>query len=166
MNEKLLRFRSRSDARTHCEYLTLVRSWTTDGSLDDSEPYSGLQEHVECQEASQCRAGMALPPVPVSLSACQRGQILVNYRPTISGRYAFILDIEGSIGRSAAFAMAGIVCSFLVQARDMYGNANQAECLFNVQGRLIYERLLTSQHLEHGGSSIASLYDSMRTCRQ
>ena len=104
-----------------------------------------------------------------------------------------MLDLGGSIGRSAAWsivvaaaaphvpmstatikdlelkapggsqsAMAGIVCSFLVQARDMYGNANQAECLFNVQGRLIYDRLLTSQHLEHGGSSIASLHDSMR----
>ena len=168
----------------------LVTSWAVDGT-SDVETLTGLEEHKECRELSSCSPGPPLSPVPVLVSECQRGQLLVNYRPTVSGRYAFILDLGGSIGRSAPWsvsvaamspdvrmstatirdlmvqtpgggqsAVAGEVGSLQVQARDRFGNANYAECLSEVGGELIYERDLTSQHLKHGGSSIAALEDS------
>jgi hypothetical protein len=83
----------------------LVTSWAIDGT-SDVEALSGLKEHEECKEMSSCRPGAPLPPVPVQVSKCQRGQLLVNYRPTVSGRYAFILDAGGSIGRSAPWSVS------------------------------------------------------------
>jgi len=168
----------------------LVVSWATDGTVD-AESLTGLQEHDECSSLSACLLGPPLIGVPVEVSACQRGQLLINYRPTISGRYAFILDVGGSIGRSAPWsisvaadaphvrmstatikdltlatpgggqsAVVGSQGSLYVQARDLYGNANKAVCLYQVGGTLTFERLLTSEHLKHGGYSIANLQDS------
>jgi len=171
----------------------LVLSWATDGDPNDNETLtgSGFEEHSECSRLSICRRGPPLPAVPVSVSPCRRGQLLVNYRPSVSGRYAFILDVGGSIGRSAPWsivvaaaapsvalssvtfedlmvatpgggqsAVVGGTGVFYLQARDHFGNANTAQCLYKVAGFLAYERLLSSQHLEHGGTSVAAMQAS------
>jgi hypothetical protein len=176
---------------------------SSDADVESSDGYDGLEEAEACLELTDCAVlGKPLPAVTVEMSACRKGQYLVNFSPTVSGRYAFFLDQVGSPrrtgpwsvtvaaadpearmsrvnlkdleggggegeyqegGRGRHVAVAGEVVVLQVQARDGYGNANRAQCLFGVRGHLEYLRELTSRALEHGGYSVSSLQESSPT---
>jgi hypothetical protein len=189
-------------------------SWPADVDVDveSSDGYRGLEEAEACHELTDCAVlGKPLPAVTVEMSACRKGQYLVNFSPTVSGRYPFFLDQDRGARRTGPWsvtvaaadpearmsrvnlkdlegggwegegqgggggeeggreegerhvAVAGDVVVLHVQARDGYGNANRAQCLFGVRGHLEYLRELTSRTLEHGGYSVSSLQESSPT---
>ena len=157
----------------------------------DLETENGLAEHEECRELSACRPGAPLLPVPAPMSACQRGQILVNFVPTIAGRYAFVLEVGGVQGRVGPWSIlvaaaptdpakstltfrdlglprpggghaaeARREAALTVQARDVFGNRNHAECLRAVKGHLAYARAQSSTLHRHGGAAVGDLLQS------
>jgi hypothetical protein len=125
------------------------------------------------------------------MSACQRGQILVNFVPTIAGRYAFVLEVGGVQGRVGPWSIlvaaaptdpakstltfrdlglprpggghaaeARREAALTVQARDVFGNRNHAECLRAVKGHLAYARAHSSTLHKHGGAAVGDLLQS------
>ncbi|EKX41461.1 hypothetical protein GUITHDRAFT_141946 [Guillardia theta CCMP2712] len=166
-----------------------LNPWSLPESSFPSTFLTGLQENSLCLNRTSCPPGPPLPAVSVQYSACRRGQILLNAMPTISGQYAFIVDVGGSIGtiRGSPWSMlvvggksvasmatitwedltgtgsiALLASSLTLQARDAFGNPN-AECARGVEGNLTYLPLDSSQRLEYGGKSVLNMLDSSPT---